>query len=265
MRIDWPALLTSTSRRPCRFEHRRHQIARRLLVGEVGLVIAGAGKLGRHALADIGGAARVQRDLVAVARQATRRGGADPRGRAGDRGQRDQTPDFSASSVSSGRSTIMKCPLLGMTTVRAPAMAAASGLRLDGGRHEIAVAQHQHGRALDRGRAARARPCRRCRRRDRCGSRRAGCRDSTASDSRRSHRPGETMPPLCRALPMPQKVISSWTLRRVGLGRFQHLGMNRHLGRDTAQAERRAPCRESAQRSRRRPARPWSGRPAPPA
>ena len=40
---------------------------------------------------------------------------------------------------------------------------------------------------------------------------------STASDSRRSHKPGETMPPLCKAWPIPQKVISSSTFSVLAL------------------------------------------------
>ena len=39
----------------------------------------------------------------------------------------------------------------------------------------------------------------------------------TASDSRRNHRPGETMPPLCSACPIPQKVISSLTFSVLAL------------------------------------------------
>ena len=98
-------------------EHRRDQRAGARLVGEIGLMVAGARQLGGHLPAGVGRARGMQRDRVAVARQTTRDRRTDARGRAGDEGDATQTSAFNASRVSSGRSTIMKWPQFGMTTV----------------------------------------------------------------------------------------------------------------------------------------------------
>ena len=114
-------------------DDRSDEIARRGLIAEIGLMVAGARQLGRHRATEIGGPAAMQRDRVAVARETAGDGGADARGRAGDEGDALRHRPSDASRVSSGRSTIMKCPLFGITTVRDPAMAAASGLALAAG------------------------------------------------------------------------------------------------------------------------------------
>jgi hypothetical protein len=62
------------------------KIARGGFIGQVGRMVTGARQLGRHRATGVGGPSSVQRHGIALARETTRDGGTDARGRAGDEG-----------------------------------------------------------------------------------------------------------------------------------------------------------------------------------